>query len=240
MSALADRLLHVFHRPAGHQIRLLLPAMITVSLAAHGALFYLVGTTPSRPAPLPPLPAKITLLPSNASLLLAARDPSWLDPGRYRERLLPSPHHVRIVRALQPTLTPLRPAPSAPSAGAWVPFLPPLAVRPWFERGAARPPAPEFVPITARFGAGGPEVTADVLGRLRASAPATLPGQTTELLVVLDVSGEVRHAWVLRSCGDASLDLAAQRAVQLSRFGVSAQEYRGVLRIVWGYPGATP
>jgi len=83
-------------------------------------------------------------------------------------------------------------------------------------------------------------VTADVLARLRASAPADLPGQATELLVVLDESGEVRHAWVVRSCGDASLDLAAQRAVQLSRFGLSPQEYRGVLRVVWGYRGANP
>ncbi|MEI7866126.1 MAG: hypothetical protein WCI38_12225, partial [Chthoniobacterales bacterium] len=165
---------------------------------------------------------------------LAARDPSWLDPGRYRERLLPSLRPVRVVRALEPKLPPLQSAPSIGSADVWVPFLPPLALRPWFEKGLMRPVAPAFVPVTARFASGGPEVTADVLARLRASAPVVLPGQATELLVVLDVSGEVRYAWVAHSCGDASLDLAAQRAVQLSRFGPSPQEYRGLLRIVWG------
>jgi TonB family protein len=56
----------------------------------------------------------------------------------------------------------------------------------------------------------------------------------TELLVVLDASGEARHVWLVRSCGDPALDAAARRAVQLSRFGPSENGYRGVLRVVWG------
>jgi hypothetical protein len=60
------------------------------------------------------------------------------------------------------------------------------------------------------------------------------------LLTVLDGSGEARHVWVVRSCGDPALDAAAVRAVQLSRFGSSADGFRGLLRIVWGTGGAAP
>jgi TonB family protein len=77
-------------------------------------------------------------------------------------------------------------------------------------------------------------VTNDVITRLRDAAPAQPPGLPTELLVVLDPSGEARHVWLVRSCGDPALDAAARRAVQLSRFGPSEKVYRGILRVVWG------
>ena len=57
---LADRLLQVFHWPAVHQIRLVLPAMILLSLLVHGAGLYLVRAhAPARGVTLPPLPGKV-------------------------------------------------------------------------------------------------------------------------------------------------------------------------------------
>jgi hypothetical protein len=231
---LADRLAQVFHWPATYPIRLMLPLMLVFSLLLHAAGLYLVRARPPAPGiALPPWPARVTLWPGGAdSVLLAARDPSWLDPGRHRDRLLPVPHWERPWRALQPGLPAfVEPPPTVPRE-TWVPALPPLSVRARFEPRTQIVP-PEPAPVTARFDGGGPEVTEDVLARLRAAAPAEAPGLPTELLVALDANGEARHVWLLRSCGAPALDTAAQRAVQLSRFGPSAGGYRGVLRVVW-------
>ena len=234
---LADRLLQVFQWPAVHQIRLVLPAMILVSIVVHAAGLYLVRTNaPVHGVTLPPLPGKVTIIPSEDSVMLAAHDPSWLQPGRFRDRLLPLPRVQRPLRALQPALPTLLPAPPEQLPEKWVPALPPLAVQPRFEPRAVAL-APLLAPATARFETGGPGVTDDVLARLRDAAPAQPPGSPTELLVVLDPSGEARHVWLLRSCGDPALDAAARRAVQLSRFGPSDKVYRGVLRVVWGAGG---
>ena len=231
---LADRLLQVFHWPAVHQIRLVLPAMILVSILVHAAGLYLVrAKTPVRAVTLPPLPGKVTIISAEDSVLLAARDPSWLQPGRFRDRLLPPPQVQRPPRAMQPELPPLAQVPPEPLPEKWVPALPPLAVQSRFEPRATAS-APLLAPVTARFEEGGPEVTSDVLVRLADTAPAQPPGLPTELLVVLDASGEARHVWLVRSCGDPALDAAARRAVQLSRFGSSGDGYRGVLRVVWG------
>ncbi|MBE2179125.1 MAG: hypothetical protein IAE97_01450 [Chthoniobacterales bacterium] len=237
---LAERLLHVFHWPAKHQIRLLLPAMVLASLLVHAAGIYLVrAPAPAREIALPPLPAKIGLLPVADSVLLAARDPSWIRPGRFRDRMLPAPPVRRMWRALDSDLPPLVPVPPEVLPQTWVPSLPPLADSPRFEPGM-RPAAPELAPLTARFDQGGPAVTEDVLSRLRSAAPLQPPGVATELLVVLDPAGEARHVWLLRSCGVPALDFSARRAVQLSRFGPSAQGHRGVLRINWGVGGPKP
>jgi len=121
-----------------------------------------------------------------------------------------------------------------------VPALPPLAVKPWFEATAGKLPPPSFVAVGARFESGEGGVTEDVLARLRAVAPERPPGRATELLLVLAPTGDLRHAWVLRGCGDASLDLAAQRAVQRSRFAPAEKERRDILRIFWGPRGPQP
>lgn len=237
---LSERLLQVFHWPASYPIRLLLPAMILFSLVVHIAGIYLLrAPLPSRGAPSPPLPGKVALIPAADSVLLAARDPSWLQPGRFRDRLLPAPQVRRPSRVLQPELPPLVPAPQEEPGGTWVPALPPLSVQALFERRGGTP-APSLAPVTARFESGGPAVTEDVLGRLRAAAPEQPPGLPTELLVVLQASGEARHVWLLRSCGDAALDAAALRAVQLSRFGSTDGNYRGILRVVWGPAETSP
>jgi outer membrane biosynthesis protein TonB len=55
--------------------------------------------------------------------------------------------------------------------------------------------------------------------------------------VELDATGAARHVWLLRGSGVTALDAAAQRAVQLSRFGPWPGGYRGVLRIVWAPAG---
>lgn len=236
---LTDRLLHVFHWPGGHPIRLLLPAMILLSFVLHAAGIYLVrAQVPSRGVTLPPLPGKVTMLGAADSVVLAARDPSWLQPGRFRDELLPLPQVKRPWRALQPELPPLVAPPPEVAAETWVPALPPLAVQARFEPRGGTESAPVLAPVVARFDGAGPEVTEDVLVRLRAAAPPQPPGLPTELLVVLDAAGEARHAWLVRSCGDAALDAAAVRAVQLSRFGPSENGYRGMLRVVWGVGGA--
>lgn len=236
---LAERLAHVFHWPTTYPIRLLLPAMLVVSLLLHAAGIYLVRTEAApRGVALPPRPVKITIVPDGpASVLLAARDPSWLDPGRYRDRLLPPPRWQRPPRALQPEIPALVSAPPRAEDETWISALPPLAVRARLEPSTAAS-APGLAPVTARFDAEGPEVTEEVLARLRAAAPAgAAPGLPTELLVVLDAAGAARHVWLLRSCGVPALDSAAQRAVQLSRFGASTGGHRGVLRVVWAPAG---
>jgi TonB family protein len=239
---LADRLLHVFHWPATHQIRLVLPAMLITSIMLHAAGFYLLqARTPAGGPALPPLPAKLKLWAEtgSGSLLIAARDPAWIEPGRQRDRLLPMPSLAKPWRALQPEPPTLVPAPSPTAPPVWVPALPPLAVQPRLEPRAV-PTAPALEGLIVRFDGDGPEITADLLGRLRTAAPAQPPGAATELLVVLDAAGEARHVWLLRSSGDAALDAAAQRAVQRSRFGPSESLYRGVLRIIWAPAGTTP
>lgn len=237
MSALTERLLNVFHWPVAHPIRLLLPGMILLSLLVHALAAYLVRSGLSARPSLAPWPAKVSVIPAEQApglLLLAVRDPSWLDPGRYRDKLVPPPRHERTVLALQPPLPPLLAAPRANARGEWVPALPPLAVKPWFEAPAAKLPPPAFVMSGARFESGAAGVTEDVLARLRAVAPDRPPGRATELLVVLAPGGDVRHAWVLRGSGDASLDFAAQRAVQRARFAPMEGGRRDVLRIFWG------
>ncbi len=231
---LAERLAHVFQWPTTYPIRLLLPAMLLLSVVIHGAALYLVrADVPVRGVALPPLPAEVTVLPGGEeSALIAARDPSWLDPGRYRDRMLPVPRWERPWRALQPPLPPFVEAPPRAGEESWVGALPPLAERAWFEPRIV-PSPPEMAPVIARFDAEGPAVTEDVLDRLRAAAPEDPPGLPTELLVVLDAAGEARHVWLLRSCGVPALDAAARRAVQLSRFGAAPGGHRGVLRVVW-------
>jgi hypothetical protein len=237
---LAERLLHVFHWPASYPIRLLLPGMILLSVVLHAAGLYLLrANVPVRGVELPPLPGKVTVVSAAESVLLAARDPSWLQPGRYRDLLLPVPRVERPQRALRPALPTLEPVPAEVGPEMWVPALPPLAVQPRFEpRAAALPPA--LAPVAARFESGGPEVSQDVLGRLKAAAPAQPPGLPTELFLVLDAAGEARHVWLVRGSGDPALDTAAVRAVQLSRFGPSEAGHRGMLRVVWGNTGAKP
>jgi hypothetical protein len=237
---LAERLLHVFQWPASYPIRLLLPGMILLSVVLHaGGLYLLPATAPAPGVALPPLPGKVTVVSAAESVLLAARDPSWLQPGRYRDAILPVPRVVRPRRALQPALPVLQPVPAELWPGMWVPALPPLAVQPRFEPRAAALPR-ELAPVSARLESGGPEVTPDVLGRLKAAASAQPPGLPTELFLVLDAAGEARHVWLVRSCGDPTLDTAAIRAVQLSRFGPSEAGYRGMLRVIWGNTGAKP
>ena len=118
----------------------------------------------------------------------------------------------------------------------WVPALPPLSVQPWLESHSEEMSAPALARVTARFDPVGPTITEEALGRLSAAVPKQPPGLPTEFLVVLDTVGEARHLWLLRSCGVPALDVAAQLAIQRSRFGTSAGGYRGVLRIIWG-PG---
>lgn len=236
---LADRLLQVFHWPVSHPIRLLLPVMLLLSLVLHAAGIYLVrATAPARATSLPPLPGRVSIISAADSALLAARDPSWLQPGRFRDRLLPEPRVERPPRALQPALPPLVAAPPEVAGGTWVPALPPLAVQARLEPRGEAGPAPVLATVTARFDTAGPAVTEDFLGRLRAAAPPRPPALPTELLVVLDASGEARHVWLLRSCGEPALDTAAIRAVQLSRFGPTEAGHRGILRVVWGTGGA--
>ena len=238
---LADRLLQVFHWPVSHPIRLVLPAMLFLSFVLHAAGIYLLrASSPVRATSLPPLPGKVSVIPASDSALLAARDPSWLQPGRFRDRLLPVPRVERPPRALQPELPPLVAAPTESVSDTWVPALPPLAVRARPEPRGEAGPAPELAGVTARFDAAGPEVTEDFLVRLRAAVPALPPGLPTELLVVLDASGEAKHVWLLRSCGDPAADTAAIRAVQLSRFGPTETGHRGILRVVWGLGGVAP
>lgn len=244
MSSLADRLLHVFHWPVAHPIRLLLPGMVLLSLVAHLLVAQLVKVAaPSRPG-LTPWPAKITIFPGAAeqgSLLLAARDPSWLEPGRFRDRMLPPPKVERREVALRPELPPLLRAPRDEVADGWVPALPPVAAKPLFVQRGPRPAPPALVPTTARFESGVDEgVTEDVLARLRAAAPAEPPSRATELLVVLAPTGDVRHVWLVRGSGDADLDLAAQLAVQRARFAPGTALRRGILRIAWGPREAKP
>lgn len=237
---LAERLLHVFHWPASYPIRLLLPGMILFSVLLHAAGLYLLRVNlPVRGVELPSLPGRVTVISAADSVLLAARDPSWLQPGRYRDLLLPVPRVERPPRALQPALPPLKPAPPEVGTERWVPALPPLAVQARFEpRAAALPPV--LAPVAARFESGGPEVSPDVLDRLAAAAPAQPPGLPTELFLVLDAAGEARHVWLVRSSGDPALDTAAIRAVQLSRFGPTEAGHRGMLRVVWGNMGVKP
>ena len=240
MSTLTDRLFHVFHWPLAHPIRLLLPAMVVVSLLLHLLAAYIVKPVmPARPA-LPPWPSEVTVLPragAEGLVLLEARDPSWLEPGRFRERILPQPKPERRELALRPPLPPLLPAPPAAPAESWVPSLPPVAVKPLFEPRAPRLPPPALAPVGARFESGAAWVTEEVLQQLRAVTPSESPGRTTELLVVLAPSGDVRHVWLVRSCGDAELDFAAQRAVQRARFARGDGPRRDVLRIAWGPRG---
>ncbi len=237
---LADRLLYVFHWPTVYPIRLLLPAMIIISLVLHLSAFWLLpAEVPSPKAPQPPLPAKITLLTDVASGLLAARDPSWLEPGRFRDRLLTLPQPAPTWRALQLDLPSLVPAPSEVLPRAWVPSLPPLSVQARFEPRTPVLPN-DLAPLVVRFDPVGPEVTDDVMDRLRVAAPEDSPGRPTELLLVLGAAGEARHVWLLQSCGDPVLDSAAQRAIRRSRFGAWQGGYQGVLRIIWGAPEAKP
>lgn len=243
MNTLTGRLLHVFHWPMAHPIRLLLPGMLVVSLIVHALAAYLVRSSGTPHSSLPPWPSKVVVFPQERSAelrLLDARDPSWLEPGRYRERLLPSPRHERTVVALRAPLPPLLEAPRSASPERWVPSLPPLAVRPWLELAGIPPAPPSFVAAGARFESGWAGVTDDVLARLRAVAPDQPPGRATELLVVLAPTGDVRHAWVLQSSGESSLDLATQRAVQRARFAPAEGGRRDVLRIFWGPRGGQP
>ena len=237
MNTLTDRIFSVFHWPVTHPIRLLLPGMVLVSLLVHLLAAWIIRPgIPARPA-LPPWPSGVTILPTATAghlLLLAARDPSWLEPGRYRDRMLPQPKPVRRESALRPPLPPLLPAPPDTSAEAWVPSLPPLAVKPLFEPRAPRWPPPALAPVGARFESGAAGVTEEVLEQLRAVTPESPPGKATELLLVLAPSGDVRHVWLLRGSGDAELDFAAQRAVQRARFSPGEGTRRDVLRVTWG------
>lgn len=236
MNTLADRLLNVFHWPVAHPIRVLLPAMVLVSLLLHFLVAQLVKVAPpSRPA-LMPWPAEITILPGDreSGMLLAARDPSWLEPGRFRDRMLPPPKPVRRELAMNPALPPLLRAPREMVATEWVPALPPVSAKPLFVQRGPRPAPPVLVPTVARFESGADGVTEDVLTRLRAAAPAEPPSRATELLVVLAPAGDVRHVWLVRGSGDADLDLAAQLAVQRARFAPASGPRREVLRINWG------
>ena len=235
-----EQFLHVFHWPANYAIRLVLPAMILLSVLLHLAGLYLVRSEPApRGVSDIPVPGKLTLLPSSSeSVLLAARDPSWLEPGRFRDRMLGVPRPQRARRALKPELPSLVEAPEPSLPAAWITALPPLALRPWFGEKSAAAPLPALQGLSARFDPAGPSVTEELLGRLRAGVPAEIPGPPTELLVVLDAAGEAKHVWLLRSCGVPALDLSAQQAVRRSRLGPSPGGYRGIFRVVWG-PGDT-
>jgi len=243
MNALTDRLLHVFHWPVAHPIRLLLPAMVLVSLLAHFLMAQLVKVAaPSRPG-LAPWPAKITVFPGageEAMLLLSARDPSWLEPGRFRDRILPPPKVVRRELALRPDLPQLLSAPREAVANEWVAALPPVAATPLFAERGPRPSPPALVPTMARLESGSEGMTEEVLARLRAVSPSEPPSRATEMLVVLAPTGDVRHAWLVRGSGDAALDLAAQLAVQRARFAPGTESRREVLRINWGPREAAP
>jgi hypothetical protein len=244
---LPDRLLHVFHWPGGHPIRVLLPAMILLSLVLHAAGLYVFrAKVPARTGALPPLPASLTVLPGGTvgpagakSILLAARDPSWMHPGRYRDRLLPAPRSGRVVAgATDPPLPPLLDPPAPQPSRAWLPSLPPIASRPLLGDELRPPAAPSLAPLTARFDPPGPAVPDALLQLLRDATPAPPPGEPLELLLRLDAAGEARHAWLLGSSGVPAFDLAAQRAVLRSRFGPAGGDYQGVLRIIFG--GAQP
>ncbi len=239
---ISERILQVFQWPEKYPIRLLLPTMLAVSVFVHAAGFYLVRTTwPQRGVSMPPPPVAITLYPSgDNSLLLGARDPSWLEPGRFRERMLPSPHITRSHRALEPILPELLPPPVREVPPYWIPALPPLAVRPLPTSLAEKSAPVHLQPVTARFTEGHLGVTDDLLSRLRAVAPAEPPGAPTELLVVLDAAGEVHNVWLLRGCGVAEVDKAAQMAVQRSRFDPPGQMRQGILRVTWGATEVKP
>lgn len=232
-----ERLLHVFHWPAAYQIRLLLPLMLVVSLLLHVAGLYFLRATPVpvRVA-LPPLPAKVTLWPDAASsVLLQARDPAWIEregDGSASGMEISVRAQSRISHLVLPELVP---APEEIREEKWVPALPPLSVQSLIT-GTVLPVVPELTGVTARFDRAGPEITGEVIGRLRSAAPQVPPAGATELFVSLDPAGQVRHVWLVRGSGDPALDATAMRAVQRSRFGPQSVGFEGILRIVWA-PG---
>lgn len=231
-----ERILHVFQWPAHHQIRLLLPTMLILSVLLHAAGFYLVRSTwLQRGVSMPPPAVTVTLYPAEEhALLLGARDPAWLEPGRFRDQMLPPPQITRTHRVLDPGLPELLPSPVTAPPEHWVPALPPLAIRPWLISSGEKSSPTSLLPVTARFSEGDLGVTDDLLARLRAAAPLDPPGSPTELLVVLDAAGEVHNVWLVRGCGVAALDKAAQMAVQRSRFAPPSGDRQGILRIIWG------
>lgn len=235
----AERILQVFQWPSHYPIRLVLPAALVISLLVHASAVYLFRPAVVSAAPVAQAQAKVSLVPAaSGSALLDARDPSWLEPGRFRDSILGAPHATRPRRALDPRLPDL--VPPAPEARGerWAPSLPPLAALPKFEQREALAP-PAVAPVSARFDGDGPPVPEELLGRLRVAAPSSPPGPATELLVAIDAVGDVRHVWLVRSCGVPQLDLAAQLAVQRSRFRANGG-HEGVLRVVWGPGEAAP
>ncbi len=237
-----DRILHVFQWPSRHQIRLALPALLVISLVIHLAGLYLVrASLPLRGVAMPPQAVAVTLYPSTEdSALLGASDPSWLEPGRFRDGILGPLRVTRLHKVLEPGLPELAPSPDPAIPTHWVPALPPLAVRPRLTSREEKTPLAPFQAVTARFEGGDLSVTDDLLGRLRAVAPSEPPGFSTELLVMLDATGEVHDVWLVRGSGVPDLDLAARLAVQRSRFDPPGVDRQGILRVVWGMREALP
>ena len=112
MNALTARLPHVFRWPIEHPIHLLLPGMVVVSLLLHALAAYLIVAPPPPQAKFSrsqASQAKMVLLPGegkSGGAMLAAQDPSWMAPGRYRGHILPEVRYERAAAELKTKLPP--------------------------------------------------------------------------------------------------------------------------------------
>lgn len=240
---LAQQLTQVFHWPASYPIRLLLPGLLLLSVLLHAAGFYALRSRPAdgAPAPRPPAAGVRLLDPVSAEgAWLAARDPAWMQPGRFRDRLLP-PAALPARRTLldEPAFDVGREPPAVKRPQGWTLPLPPLADDPLLASRPRSPGAPAVPLRPTRVAVSGDalDIPAAMDAALAAMEPARLPGLPTELMVMVGPRGTVRHVFAVRSCGDPELDRAAQQVVRQTLFAAApgAPLRRSTLRIYWGY-----
>ncbi|CAN5556566.1 hypothetical protein BH18VER1_BH18VER1_03890 [soil metagenome] len=202
--------------------KLSLISFIAASTALHALCFYLFQIVyPPTVALLPP-PARVNVITDTSEegrLLLRwieAEDPALssttIRPPDAASYVPPTAKHVPSYANWRPLLRqmpPLQADLSIPSAQPPGPVQIPRAGQP-----KPAPPAPSEL----RFGSEAAGLGEPVLPPLRFTFTRRDAPQSAEFRIAISGDGVVRHAFLERSSGDASLDEQARRAIALSRF----------------------
>jgi TonB family protein len=219
----------IFNWDAPRDRRVLLGGLIVASAILHALCFYVFQIVYPPTVALLPAPARVSVINASTEegrLLLqwiAAEDPALASttvrPPDAPQLAPPAAVHVPSFVGRAPQLQ--DPPPYEPDLSVRSPQPPGPVPTPRHAAPAPAPVAPTTITITAA-GAEGESCGVLEIGQLQFTTSSREPPVAAQFRVAVDPHGVVRHCFVERSSGDASLDDQARQQLLRARFPAAA------------------
>jgi hypothetical protein len=246
-AAPAEKPVPIFNWPRRHKIAAFLPGFIVLSLLAHIATFFVFRVVYPERVSIPPPPPQVMLLtpgtPENQAFLrwveseepalVVAASAATSAAGLLELKYRPSFENARTLPRMVANVSDNVQFPPAKS---------PLdIIRSAMPRRAPAPTVTEPAPTTIVFA--GALSARPTLPRTKFTPgrKASAPLQPSEFLLGVNEAGEVRYAFLQKSCGMAELD--GEIADHLARVSFQPAQEKiawGTARVLWGDDAYAP